>query len=210
VQRGGLQLGAGLLAGIAVIGVGSFVLRHADATTTTTSTTTSTSTTLAPPATTTTTIPVGDLPQTHALPPAVTRGLTKRMRALVAAVATGNPRLGYAAFFPLAAYLQTKDGWNNTLDWHDRLLGHFDEDVAALHASLGPNASKAKLAGYAVDDAAAVWVLPGEEENKGPYWRVYDTTVAYKIGDRRGYFTVTTMISWRGQWYLVHLTGFNS
>ena len=159
---------------------------------------------------TTTTTPAGVLPQTTVLPPARNPGLTLRMTALLRAVATGQPRLAYGAFFPIGAYVQTKTGSNNAEDWHVRLLGHFDEDVATLHAELGAHHEAPRLIGYSVDDPAAVWVVPGVEENKGPYWRVYDTTVTYAIGRQQGSFTVTTMISWRGSWYVVHLIGFNS
>ena len=174
------------------------------ATTTTMPRTTTSSTT------TTTTTPVGELPQTAVLPPARSPGLTSRMTALLRAVATGQPRLAYGAFFPIGAYVQTKTGYNNAEDWHVRLLGHFDADVATLHAELGAHPEAARLIGYSVDNPAAVWVVPGVEENKGPYWRVYDTTVTYAIGRQQGSFTVTTMISWRGSWYVVHLIGFNS
>ena len=203
---------ATLVAAIAVFAVGSLVLHrlNASASAPTTTSTAPTTTTTAPPPTTTTTVPPGRLPQTHTLPPARTPGLDARMTALLRAVATGDPSRGYTAFFPLAAYLQTKTGYNNGADWHDRLLGHFDEDVATYHRDLGPGAAHARLVGYTVNDAQAVWVLPGLEENKGPYWRVYYTTLTYAIGERRGSITINTMISWRGEWYVVHLIGFNS
>ena len=47
---------------------------------------------------------------------------------------------------------------------------------------------------------------PGEESNKLSYWRVYGTTMQYTESTaRRGSFPVTSLISWRGQWYVVHL-----
>jgi hypothetical protein len=70
-----------------------------------------------------------------------------------------------------------------------------------LHADIDPHSLPIRLLGCAIDDAAAVWVLPGEEFNRGPYWRVYDTVVAYGIGRHRGSFSINTMISWRGEWY---------
>jgi len=204
---------ATLFAAIAVFAVGSLVVHRLDASapTTTTTTTVATTTTVPPPTTTTTTtVPPGDLPQTHVLPPVRTSGLDVRMTELMRAIATGNPTLGYPAFFPLAAYLQTKAGYGNDLDWHVRLLGHFDQDVATYHRELGPHAAAARLVGYTVDDTEAVWVLPGIEENKGPYWRVYYTSLTYSIGAQQGSITINTMISWRGEWYVVHLIGFNS
>ena len=54
-------------------------------------------------------------------------------------------------------------------------------------------------------DSQAVFVQPGEESNKGSYWRVYGTTVQYQVDGQTGSFPVTSMISWRGEWYVVHL-----
>lgn len=203
---------ATLVIALLVVGVG-VVLFHGHDTPKKPAPSTSTTTTTTAPGTTTsttTTIPEGAFPQTSALPPAHTHDLNGRMRALLSAIATGNPAHGYGAFFPLAAYLQTKAGGGNTEDWHYRLIGHFDQDVATYHRELGPHAADAKLVGYSVDDAAAVWVVPGVEENKGPYWRIYDTTLTYAIGHQTGSLRVSTMISWRGEWYVVHLIGFNS
>jgi len=50
-----------------------------------------------------------------------------------------------------------------------------------------------------------VWVQPGEESNKGSYWRVYGTTMQYEVDGQTGSFPVTSLISWRGEWYVVHL-----
>jgi hypothetical protein len=195
------------------VAAGVVIIHHAAAgttppATTTTSVPATTSTTVPP--TTTTTIRAGDLPQTTTEPPSRTPSLDTRMRMLVRAIANDDPRLAYGAFFPLAAYLQTKAGYGNDEDWHYRLIGHFGQDIAALHAAFGPHAKRARLVSYSIDSATATWVLPGEEGNKGPYWRAYYTTVTYGIGRGTGTFPITTMISWRGEWYVVHLTGFNS
>ena len=203
-----------MLATALVVVAGGVIVMHrldgpsAAAATTTTSTTPPT--TSVAPTTTITTTPSGDLPQTRALPAATTAGLRGRMTALLRAIATDDPAAGYGSFFPLPAYLQTKAGYGNASDWHYRLIGHFSEDVATYHRELGAGAPQARLVGYSVNDSQAVWVLPGVEGNKGPYWRVYYTTLNYAIGQRRGSISINTMISWRGEWYVVHLIGFNS
>jgi hypothetical protein len=184
-------------------------VQPATAASTTTSSTPAPTTTSRPPPTTTT-IAVGSLPQTRALPPAITRGLTQRMRALVSAIGAGDAGLGISSFFPLHAYLQTKIYADAAHDWRTRLIPEFAADLHALHRALDPTSAPMRLLGYSVDDGAAVWVLPGEEFNKGPYWRVYDTTVSYAIGALRGSFSVNTMISWRGEWYVAHVANFNT
>ncbi len=85
-----------------------------------------------------------------------------------------------------------------------RLIPDFEQDVQALHADLGAAASTAHLIGVSVPDAAQ-WILPGVEYNKGSYWRVYDTTLTYSEGGPSRSFPITSLISWRGEWYLVHL-----
>ena len=48
-------------------------------------------------------------------------------------------------------------------------------------------------------------VQPGEEYNKLSYWRVYGTTLQYTEDGQANSFPVTSLISWRGEWYVVHL-----
>ena len=45
----------------------------------------------------------------------------------------------------------------------------------------------------------------GEESNKLSYWRVYRTTLHYTEDGQDMSFPVTSLISWRGEWYVVHL-----
>ena len=88
------------------------------------------------------------------------------MRALLAAVASGDASVGVAAFFPVQAYAQTKIYSDAAHDWATRLIPEFGVDVRALHPELDPTGTPMRLLGYAVDDATAVWVLPGEEFNR--------------------------------------------
>ena len=52
---------------------------------------------------------------------------------------------------------------------------------------------------------AATWVRTGAEYNKGSYYRVYGTTLHYSVGGQARSIAIASMISWRGQWYVVHL-----
>jgi hypothetical protein len=124
------------------------------------------------------------------------------------AVVDGNPAEATPFFFPLGAYVQVKGISDPVHDYQTRLIVNFDQDVLTLHASLGgsggASAGSATFAGVTVPNAAQ-WILPGVEYNKGSYWRVYGTRISYTIGGRTGSFQITSMISWRGEWYLVHL-----
>ncbi|HLI15569.1 MAG TPA: hypothetical protein VKV23_05910 [Acidimicrobiales bacterium] len=151
------------------------------------------------------TVDPGELPQTDAKPTAHDPAFLARMADLLRAVATGRPALAMPAFFPLAAYLQVKAITDPAADWHDRLVADFAADIETLHAELGPDARAARFVGVSVPEQAAAWIVPGVEYNKGSYWRVYGTQLEYALGGRIGRFTITSLISWRGEWYVVHL-----
>jgi hypothetical protein len=162
----------------------------------------------APAAATTTTAPANDpgaLPQTDEHPSASGATFTAGVDALWEAIRKDDPALGLPFFFPERAYLQVKAINDPAGDYQHRLIANFEDDVHTLHAQLGANAANATLVGISVPDDQAVLVQPGEEYNQLPYWRVYGTTIQYEIDGRTGSFPVTSLISWRGQWYVVHL-----
>ena len=108
-------------------------------------------------------------------------------------------------FFPKTAYLQVKAVANPALDYESRLIAHYADDIHALHAQLGSDAGGAQFDGFDVPGADAVWVQPGEESNKLSYWRVYGSTLRYTVNGATRTFPVMSLISWRGEWYVVHL-----
>jgi hypothetical protein len=186
-------------------------------TTTTTTTQAATPTTAATPASaptassTTTSAPAasasdpGALPQTDDRPTASGTTFTDGVHALWEAIRQDQPELGLPFFFPKSAYLQVKAISDPASDYQNRLIANFDQDVHTLHAQLGNNAADAQFAGITVPDDQAVLVQPGEESNKLSYWRVYGTTMQYTVNGLSGSFPVTSLISWRGEWYVVHL-----
>jgi hypothetical protein len=157
------------------------------------------------PASTTTTVDSGGLPQTHALPPADSAAFAARMQDLWQAIVNGDPAPALPSFFPVSAYLQVKAISNPQADWQNRLVGYYDLDIQAAHALLGPDAARAEFVGVTLPTAKAVWVLPGQEYNKGPYYRVYGTRLTYRVGGQTRSFGIFSLISWRGEWYVVHL-----
>ena len=147
----------------------------------------------------------GALPQTDERPSASGPTFTAGVDGLWEAVRQDRPDLGLPFFFPERAYLQVKAISDPAGDYQNRLVANFDEDVHSLHAQLGPDAANAKFVGISVPDDQAVWVQPGEESNQLSYWRVYGSTLQYQVDGQPGSFPVTSLISWRGQWYVVHL-----
>ena len=148
----------------------------------------------------------GSLPQTKARPSASDPQFAKRMRALWAAIVAGEPAAG-SNFFPLGAYLQVKAISNSAADYRNRLIALYDLDIRALHFRVG---SGATLLGVDVPDRSATWVTPGQEYNKESYWRAYGTRVRYRTAaGKEGSFGIFSLISWRGQWYVIHLGPIN-
>ena len=177
-----------------------------DATTTTTAPGAIGATTTTVPATTTApTSDPGALPQTDEKPTASTATFTAGVNGLWEAIRQDKAELGVPFFFPESAYLQVKAINDPATDYQQRLIANYEEDIHTLHAQLGANASSAQLTGIDVPNDQAVLVQPGEESNKLSYWRVYDTTMRYTVDGQAGSFPVTSLISWRGEWYVVHL-----
>jgi hypothetical protein len=78
-------------------------------------------------------------------------------------------------------------------------------DIHTYHAKLGADASRAQLKSYDVPMAQARWVEPGEEYNKIGYYRVFNSKLRYEVDGEAGSLEVKSMISWRGEWFVVHL-----
>ena len=160
----------------------------------------------APPTPTTTEPDPGSLPQTQDKPTSTDPKFTAGVAALWQAIVTDDPIKALPFFFPLGAYRQVKAISNPESDWRSRLVSGYVDDIHALHAKLGGKAATAQLAGIDVPEGQAVWVQPGVEYNKGSYWRVYGAQLRYTTADgQSGSFPIASMISWRGEWYVVHL-----
>jgi len=157
------------------------------------------------PTTTTTEPDPGSLPQTPDKPSGASAKLAEHASALWQAIVSDDPSVAAPAFFPLGAYLQVKAISNPESDWRTRLVAGYVEDIHALHAKLGAKAGTAQLVGMDVPESQAVWVKPGVEYNKGSYWRVYGAQLRYTADGQSGSFPIASMISWRGEWYVVHL-----
>jgi hypothetical protein len=148
---------------------------------------------------------VGSLPQTPDKPAGDDQLLANNAHALFDAVVRDDPTLALPFFFPLDAYIQVKDISDPTHDYDTRLIPNYNEDIHSLHAQLGNDAAGAQFVGITVPEGDAQWITPGVEYNKGSYWRVYGTTIQYTVNGVTKSFPVTSLISWRGEWYAVHL-----
>jgi hypothetical protein len=146
------------------------------------------------------------LPQTHDAPHSSGAAFDARVAALWDAIVHDTPDTGTAFFFPLGAYQQVKDVADPESDWKHRLLAAYRHDIHALHGRLGDAADRATFVGFDVSEARVRWVEPGEEWNKIGYFRVFDSKLRYIVDGEPHVFDVKSLISWRGEWFTVHLS----
>lgn len=158
--------------------------------------------TVAPPSTT---ARVGALPQTDAKPTTGTVTFQRHARTLWQAVVDDDVSAAMPFFFPRAAYVQIKAIADPSADWQDRLVSAYRTDIHALHEQLGRDATDATFIGLHVPDGQAQWIEPGTESNSGSYWRTYGSVLRYRVNGTTHELPVTSLISWRGEWYVVHL-----
>jgi hypothetical protein len=168
----------------------------------TTTTVPPTTTTVAP--TTTTTDP-GTLPQTDQLPTTSDPAFAAAMAALWNGVVSGVPATAMPAFFPEGAYVQLKDIAGVSSDYTNRLAYEYGLDVTAAHQLLGADPSDAQFVGVDADASYAHWVPPGVCDNGVGYYEMPNARVVYSVGGQTSSFGIASMISWRGEWYVIHL-----
>jgi hypothetical protein len=149
------------------------------------------------------------LAQTDERPTLTSDSFQQRVALVVRAIVTDDAEPAAAAFFPLAAYQQVKDVAKPERDYKLRLLANFKRDVHEYHQALGAAAADAKFDGITVSEKDAKWMAPGSEGNRVGYFRVLHSRLRFTLPTGRTRdFELTSMISWRGEWYVVHLHGF--
>ena len=144
----------------------------------------------------------GDEPQTSAFPKTTDAAFSAEVHDVWLAVTTGNPDYAKPAFFPEKAYEQVKAIADPQSDWQDRLWYDFTLDLAAVHKLVGKDPTLVKVI---VPTQYARWIPPGACYNSIGYWHVPGSRVVYRSGGVTRSFGIASFISWRGDWYLVHL-----
>jgi hypothetical protein len=144
----------------------------------------------------------GSLPQTSALPSTDGTAFGNAVHDIWLAVTTGDADDALPAFFPEKAYEQVKAIGNPEADWQGRLWYDFTLDLAAVHKLVPPNATLVKVI---VPAQYTQWVGVGRCYNNVGYWNVPGARVVYRADGVTRSFGIASLISWRGDWYLVHL-----
>jgi hypothetical protein len=149
------------------------------------------------------------LSQTQDRPRLDSPGFQRRLQRLVEAIARDEPERALPAFFPLVAYEQVKAIAAPGRDWRDRLVRAFQRDIHDYHQTLGADAAGVTLARLVVDERKVRWMDPGTEGNRLGYYRVTRSRLQLRLANgAERELELTSLISWRGEWYVVHLHGF--
>jgi hypothetical protein len=147
----------------------------------------------------------GALPQTKTRPNDASVLVLLRAHALFSAIQKDEPEGAAGFFFPKAAYEQVKAIPNPASDWKRRLFSAFERDIHALHARVADGDTFQALE---VPETRARWVAVDEETNRIGYYRVFGAKLLFQHAGETRSIELKSMISWRGEWYVVHLSGF--
>ncbi|MHB8244074.1 MAG: hypothetical protein ACYDGN_01795 [Acidimicrobiales bacterium] len=142
----------------------------------------------------------------------------REMQALWRGIVTDSISTAIASFFPEAAYNQLKAIPDPSEDWRYRLVTDFGLDLEAAHRYLASgggaessDANKAHLLAHAkllyvaVAGNEVAWIPPGYCYNSIGYWHAPAVRLVYEEGGQQRSIGIASLISWRGQWYVVHL-----
>ncbi len=80
---------------------------------------------------------------------------------------------------------------------------NFAADVHAAHRLLAEGG--AATLRYVSVPREWAWIAPGGCYNRVGYWHAPGSRLVYRQGGRIRSFGIYSLISWRGQWYVVHL-----
>lgn len=149
------------------------------------------------------------LPQTEDRPSTDSPAFKRRMELLWQAIVADDPQIAEGVFFPVSSYELVKDIENAKADWKSRLFKAFGRNVHEYHKKLGDDAKAARFLGVEVDEPRVKWMKRGSEGNKLGYFRVTRSRIRYAdAAGKEHKLELTSLISWRGEWFVVHLHGF--
>ena len=144
----------------------------------------------------------GTLPQTSAFPKTTGTAFSNAVHDIWLAVTTGDPDYARPAFFPEKAYEQVKAIADPESDWRGRLWYDFTLDLAAVHKLVGKGATLSRVV---TPTQYAQWIPPGGCYNSVGYWHLPGSRLVYRKDGVTHSFGLASFISWRGDWYLIHL-----
>lgn len=149
------------------------------------------------------------LEQTEELPSLTSSTFTQRMARLLAAIASDSNDSADIAFFPVSAYEQVKAIANPARDHRLRLLAAYHRNIHEYHQKVRHYPKPLTFVGVKAGSQPSRWMKPNTEGNRIGYHRLLRSQLKFSDGAGAVHaLTLTSLISWRGEWYVVHLDGF--
>ena len=149
------------------------------------------------------------LPQTADVPKFDSPTFKRRSALLFQAIVDDTKESADAAFFPVLAYEQVKAIAKPARDHKFRLLAAYHRSIHEYHEKVAKLPQPLQFLDVEPGPSPIRWMEPNTEGNKLGYHRILRTKL--KFADAKGVvhrLEVTSLISWRGEWYVVHLDGF--
>jgi hypothetical protein len=146
---------------------------------------------------------LASLPQTLT-EPSLGAPLTTLADSLFADIATNNVAGAERLFLPLPIFLRIKQEPNPSGDWRARLLRWFTNDLVVYHHFLFAQGTP-RLLRVTTSSRDASVIQPGWCYNKAPYWHLRGVRFVFESGGVIHSVAICSLVSWRGQWYVVHL-----
>ena len=130
--------------------------------------------------------------------------LTKRLTPLWSAVSTGHLAVANGLFYPETAYVALKVGRISQpqTDWLHRLWAYYELDLSAYQHFVGAGSSFKLLR---VAPGAVSYIARGVCENNSGYWHLANLRLVFSGKNGLRSFAVASLISWNGEWFIVHL-----
>jgi hypothetical protein len=133
----------------------------------------------------------------------------RRMALLFEAIVNDDAERARSVFFPVEAYEQVKAIEKPAADWKSRLWKNFVRDVHRYHDKLGERPEDARFVGFVPRTERKKWMKPNSEGNRLGYWRMTRNALEFRDAEgKERSLELTSVISWRGEWYVVHLNDF--
>lgn len=109
-------------------------------------------------------------------------------------------------FFPQAAYVTMKSGLvpSPSSDWTHRLWALYQLDVSSTHQWLAAH-GPVRYVGYRANLGAEARIAIGDCENHVGYWHLPGVRLEFRSARGPVSFLIASLISWNGQWFVVHL-----
>jgi hypothetical protein len=134
------------------------------------------------------------------------------MQQLAQAILTADASVARDSFFPVQAYEQVKAIKDPKRDFDRRLWANFERDIHEYHKALkGPESASesATFVSISVPENRIEWMKPRSEGNRLGYFRARHAKLLFRAPNGKEHtLDLTSLISWRGEWYVIHLHGF--